>query len=75
MNVLLTGRLWTYEVKTDGKGHFTSGIREGALEQFVKKCDPEAKLTDDNALEWIFRYIVEEKDYPRDKIIYVKISE
>lgn len=73
MNVLNT-KLWSFDIKTDGKGGMLSGIREEKLRQFVKRCDPSAKLTDDNAEEWILRYIIEDEGYPRNKIIRVKIK-
>ena len=70
----LANKLWMFEVKTDGEGGVLSGVREGKLKKFVKKCNSKAELTDANAEEWVLRYVIEEQGYTRSKLIRVEVK-
>lgn len=68
-------KIWLYEVKTEKQGSIIAGVRESNLEPFVKECDPTAKLTENNAHEWVLRYVIKKKGYHQNEIMSIDIKE
>lgn len=68
--------LWQYEIvsfKNSQKATVLAGVRRDVLEEFAKKVNPYAKVTDTNGERWVLRYIQEELGYKKDSIYRVEI--
>jgi hypothetical protein len=64
--------LWQYHVELKTKAIF-AGVRRETLKEFVKRCAPNAMLTDKNGEEWVLRYIREELGCTKDSIKWVDV--
>lgn len=69
--------LWRFGITmVKGKGsNLLSGVRRSELEEFAKRCDPKAEINIGNIDTWVLRFVVEEKDYAREDIESIKITE
>lgn len=65
---------WRFDVKSKKDVDMLASVTHRALARFVKKCDPDVELTEENGEEWVMRYIVEEKDYSPEHLISLEVE-